>query len=144
MQLYTSYLARLDFGARARGAYLAARTGVIQQRARACVFEGNVLAHITALSLVYFTLIRNTVGVFGGCFAPAETSACVVWATQRLDTYNAALARSLSGVARGGEAWREGLRRARELAAGMDGVGLDFKEMVGVGLDVDEGAADKR
>ena len=143
VQTHTAYLARLDFGARARVVYLAARTAVLQQRARACVFEGNVLAHITALSVVYFTLIRNTVGVFGGCFVPAEMSACVVWAAARLDEYNAALARSLSGVARGGAAWREGLRRARELAGGMDGVGLDFKDMVGAGVELEAAETDK-
>ena len=126
------HLTRLSFSSRARLAYLAARTSIIQTRARSCVFEGNVLSHITALSIVYFTLIKNTVSIFGQCFSQGEMSACVVWAKQRLDEYNDALGRALSGVEQGGEVWKEGLRLAKELASGMDEVGLDFKEMVGI------------
>ena len=65
-------------------------------------------------------------------------SACVAWAKGQLDAFNEVLARALSGVEKGGEVWKAGLARARELAGIMNEVGLDFAGLVGVGLE--EGA----
>ena len=129
------HLTRLDFSSRARIAYLSARTNAIHARARQCVFEGDVIAHITALAYVYFTLIKNTVDTYQKCFPSAMMSACVVWAKERVEAFNDGLSRALSGVEKGGEAWRQGLHRARELAGLMEEVGLDFRTLVGMGLD---------
>jgi len=94
-----------------------------------------VLAYVTQLAYVYFTLIRNSIEVFTQCFPPSMTSAVVVWAKTELDKFNQALTRALSGVEKGGEVWREGLTRSRELASGLLEVGVDFEGMVGAGLD---------
>lgn len=128
------HLTRLDFASRARHAYLSARTATIHARARQCVFEGDVLAHITNISYVCFTLVKNTVATYTQCFPPSMTSACVVWAKAELDKFNKALGRALSGVEEGGEVWKKGLERARELAGGLKEVGVDFEGMVGEGL----------
>lgn len=62
-------------------------------------------------------------------------SACVVWAKEQLDGFNEALERALGGVSRRGELWQECLRKAREMAGVMDEVGVDFRGLVGKGLD---------
>jgi L-fucose mutarotase/ribose pyranase (RbsD/FucU family) len=129
-----SHLNRLDFSARARQAYLAARTATIHARARQCVFEGDVIAHITNISYVYFTLMKNTIACYQECFPQSMMSACVVWAKAELDKFNDALSRALSGVEKGGEVWTQGLERARELAGDLAEVGVDFEGMVGLGL----------
>lgn len=134
-QLHTSYLTRLDYATRARTAYLTARTATLQKRARQCIFEGNILRHVTEICIVYFTLIKNTVSTYEKCFPPSMMSACVVWAKDHLDGFNVALERALSGAERRGKVWQEGLARAREMSKGMDEVGLDFGGMVGRGLD---------
>ena len=61
-------------------------------------------------------------------------SACVKWSKERLDGFNTILARQLSSVHDESPIWQECLDRARELAAMMDEVGLDFKGLVGLGL----------
>lgn len=63
------------------------------------------------------------------------TSACITWAKGQLDAYNEQLQRALSGVEMGGDVYRQGLSRARELASTMDEVGLDFGGLVGNGMD---------
>jgi hypothetical protein len=61
-------------------------------------------------------------------------SACIAWAKGQLDAFNEALARALGGVEKGGEVYKQGLERAKELAMIMDEVGLDFGGLIGVGL----------
>ena len=61
-------------------------------------------------------------------------SACVKWAKEHLDKFNVILARQLSSVKRDSPTWQECMERAREHASMMDEVGLDFKDLVGVGL----------
>lgn len=62
-------------------------------------------------------------------------SACVVWAKGHLDGFNMVLERGLSSVPVGGDVWQECLGRAREMAGMLDEVGLDFRGLVGVGLE---------
>ena len=133
-QRAVGHLTRLNCAAQARRAYLGARSAVIATRARACVFAGDVQAHVTDLSYVYFTLIKNTVSVYGRCFPREMGGAVVVWAKVELDRFNAALGRALSGLQREGEAWRGALQRAKKLAGELGEVGIDFQGMVGDGL----------
>ena len=62
-------------------------------------------------------------------------SGVVVWAKGHLDVFNESLGRGLSCVERGGGVWTASLARAREMAAGMGEVGVDFGGLVGRGLE---------
>jgi hypothetical protein len=133
----TAFLTRLGFEDRAREAYLNARTKTLTKRARQCVFEGDLHRYIFQVSYVYFAIIKNTVAIYQACFAPLMMSACIKWATEHLETFNALLIRQLSSVERGGKVWRECMDvvwgHEREM---LGEVGLDFREVVGRGLDI--------
>lgn len=58
-------------------------------------------------------------------------SACVKWAKERVDAFNAILGRQLSGEEEGGEKWTACLDRAQEHARMLSEVGLDFGNLVG-------------
>ena len=58
-------------------------------------------------------------------------SACVKWAKEEVDAFNAILARQLSSAEEGGEVWTECVSRAKEHATMLSEVGLDFRNMVG-------------
>lgn len=133
----TAFLTRLGFEDRAREAYLNARTDTLIKRARQCVFEGDLHRYIFQISYVYFTIIKNTVVTYQACFAPLMMSACIKWATGHLETFNALLVRQLSSVERGGSVWRECMDLVWSHEREMLGeVGLDFREVVGRGLDI--------
>ena len=116
-------------------AYLNARSQVIAQRTRQCVFGGDVLAHVTDLAYVTFTLIKNTVSTYGQCFPTSMGGAVVVWAKKELDRFNEALGRAVGGLEKGGKSWRESVERARDLAGSLSEVGMDFESLVGEGLE---------
>ncbi|KAK4126611.1 hypothetical protein N657DRAFT_643395 [Parathielavia appendiculata] len=126
-----SWLTRLGFEDRAREAYLEARSQTIQKRSRQCIFQGNLDQYIWEISFVYFTIIRNTVSCFQACFPPPMMSACVKWAKEEVDAFNAILARQLSGEREGSEAWTRCMDTAREHASMLSEVGLDFRNLVG-------------
>jgi hypothetical protein len=58
-------------------------------------------------------------------------SACVKWAKEEVDAFNAILARQLSGEREGGEAWTRCMDTAKEHAGMLSEVGLDFRNLVG-------------
>ncbi|KXX83321.1 Exocyst complex component exo84 [Madurella mycetomatis] len=126
-----SWLTRLGFEDRAREAYLEARSDIIQKRSRQCIFQGNLDQYIWEISFVYFTIIRNTVSCFQVCFPPPMMSACVKWAKEEVDAFNAILARQLSGEEEGSQVWAQCMDRAREHALLLSEVGLDFRNLVG-------------
>lgn len=130
-----AWLVRLGFDDLAREAYLKARSGVIAQRARQCVFEGNHHQYILEISYVYFTLIKNTVSNYQQCFPPLMMSACVKWAKEYLDGFNVVLARQLSSMERDSPDWNQCIEGARQHAMLMDEVGLDFKGLIGIGME---------
>jgi hypothetical protein len=133
----TAFLTRLGFEDRARDAYLNARTKTLTKRARQCVFEGDLHRYIFQISYVYFAIVKNTVVIYQACFAPVMMSACIKWTTEHLETFNALLTRQLSSVERGGKVWRDCMDvvwgHEREM---LGEVGLDFREVVGRGLDI--------
>ncbi|KAK4236248.1 hypothetical protein C8A03DRAFT_45718 [Achaetomium macrosporum] len=119
---------------RAREAYLEARSETIQKRSRQCIFQGNLDQYIWEISFVYFAIIRNTVSCFQACFPPPMMSACVKWAKEEVDTFNAILARQLSGEKEGSEVWTRCMDIAKEHASMLSEVGLDFRNLVGRNL----------
>ncbi|PGH14524.1 hypothetical protein AJ79_03017 [Helicocarpus griseus UAMH5409] len=129
-----AWLARLGFDDRAREAFLHARTEVITKRARQCVFEGDLRLYIFQISYVYFTLIKNTIAIYQQCFPAPMTSACIKWAKQHLDGFNAVLARQLSSVEPESAVWQGCLETVHEHAALLLEVGVDFGDLVGAGL----------
>ncbi|KKA18315.1 Exocyst complex component Exo84 [Rasamsonia emersonii CBS 393.64] len=129
------WLSRLGFEDRAREAYLQARTEVIHKRARQCVFEGDLPLYIFQISFVYFTLIKNTISIYQQCFPPVMTSACIKWAKEHLDEFNATLVRQLSSVQRGTSVWQKCMDIVDEHANMLTEVGVDFKDLIGKGLD---------
>ncbi|KAJ0115332.1 uncharacterized protein J7T55_012609 [Diaporthe amygdali] len=130
-KLHVSWLTRLGFEDRAREAYLEARSSIIQKRSRQCVFQGDLHLYIWQLSFVYFSIIKNTVACFQGCFPPPMMSACVKWAKEEVEAFNVILARQLSSTEHGSEAWTKCMERAREHAQMLSEVGLDFRNLVG-------------
>ncbi|KAI1269079.1 exocyst complex component EXO84 [Xylariaceae sp. FL1019] len=126
-----SWLNRLGFEDQAREAYLEARADLIQKRCRQCVFQGDLHVYIWQLSFVYFRIIRNTVSCFQSCFPQAMMSACVKWAKEEVDAFNAILARQLSSTEKGGEVWNQCMERAKIHAQVLEEVHLDFKDLVG-------------
>ena len=61
-------------------------------------------------------------------------SSCVQWAKERLDEFNALLGRQLGSVRAGSEEWNECLGKAIGNAVMLGEVGLDFANLVGLGL----------
>lgn len=123
-------LARLGFEDRARELYLEARGNVISKRYRQCIFEGNIHHYIWEVSFICFTVIRNTVTTFQTCFPSLLMSACVKWAKDQVEIFNAILMRQLSSTERGDSVWTECQNQAREHANMLNEVGLDFRGLI--------------
>ncbi|EHY52900.1 Exocyst complex component exo84 [Exophiala dermatitidis] len=133
------YLIRLGFDDRARELYLKARSDTLTKRARQCVFEGDLHRYVYSISYVYFTIIKNTVLIYQASFPPATISACIKWANDHLETFNTLLVRQLSAIDKDSKLWRECMdvvwAHEREM---LGNVGLDFREVIGRGLEVRE------
>lgn len=142
-QANIAYLVRLNFTPLARSTYLAARTDLIHTRARSIMFGGDLPHHISQLSYVYFTLIRNTVKAYQQCFPPIMMSTCVQWAKERLDEFNALLGRQLGSVRAGSDEWNNCMGKAIGNAVMVGEVGLDFANLVGLGLMKEKKDGDK-
>lgn len=63
------------------------------------------------------------------------SSACIRWATQHLESFNALLTRQLSSVQRGTSIWTKCVGIVREYAEMLTEVGVDFTELIARGLD---------
>ena len=61
-------------------------------------------------------------------------SSCVQWAKERLDEFNTLLGRQLGAVRAGSAEWNECLSKAIGNAVTVGEVGLDFANLVGLGL----------
>ncbi|KAJ5560765.1 hypothetical protein N7535_008962 [Penicillium sp. DV-2018c] len=132
---HVTWLTRLGFEDQARETYLKVRSDVIGQRIRACIFEGDLPLYIFQISYVYFTLIKNTIGIYQKCFPSAMSSSCIRWAKEHLDGFNALLNRQLSSVQRGTSVWEKCLEIVHEHAALLVEVGVDFTDLVARGLE---------
>ncbi|OJJ45061.1 hypothetical protein ASPZODRAFT_134489 [Penicilliopsis zonata CBS 506.65] len=124
------WLTRLGFENQAREAYLKARTDIVTKRIRQCIFEGDLPLYIFQISFVYFTLIKNTISIYQQCFPAVMTSACIKWAKEHLDGFNALLSRQLSSVQRGTSVWQKCLDIVHEHVSLLAEVGVDFSDLV--------------
>ena len=132
----TGWLVRLGYEDNAREAFLSSRSETLAKRSRQCVFEGDLHNYIFQISYVYFTLVKNTASIYQACFPALMMSACVKWAKEHLETYNALLVRQLSSVEKDGMAWRECMDVVWQMEGMLGEVGLDFRELVGRRLEV--------
>ncbi|KAF2739102.1 hypothetical protein EJ04DRAFT_485510 [Polyplosphaeria fusca] len=132
---HARWIVSLGFEDRAREAYLESRSDMIKRRTRQCIFEGNLPDYIFQISFIYFTIIKNTIDVYQQCFPTQMSSACVKWAKEHVDAFNALLAKQLSSVDHRSPLWEECVEQAREHAGMLSDVGLDFKELVGRGIE---------
>ena len=140
-----AFLTRLGFEDRAREAYLTARSKALSERARQCVFEGDLHRFVFSLSYVYFTMIKNTILIFQASFGNAGTagqsggnsmSAVITWANTHLESFNGVLQRQMAAVEKGGKVWRDCMDLVWEGEKGLrEGEGLDFRSVVGRGLE---------
>lgn len=141
----TSLLIRLGFEDRAREAYLKARGDMLTKRQRQCVFDGDLHKYIFSISYVYFTVIKNTVQIFQASFPASTLSACIKWAHGNLEVFNALLVRQLSAIEKDGRVWRDCMdvvwAHEHEL---LGDVGLDFREVIGRGLEFRESRREAR
>lgn len=67
---------------------------------------------------------------YQACFPPSSMSACVKWAKDEVEAFNAVLARQLSGTAPEGQEWKECVEVAKDHARQLAEVGLDFRNLV--------------
>jgi exocyst complex component 8 len=102
---------------------------------RQCVFDGNLHHYIFQVSFIYFSILRNTVGIYQTCFPVPMMSACVRWAKEHVDEFNVILARQLGGLDESSNVRRECMERARTHAKMLTEVGLDFKDLIGKTVD---------
>lgn len=139
----TALLTKLGFEDRAREVYLAARGDTLTKRQRQCVFDGDLHKYIFSISFVYFTIIKNTVLIFQASFPPSNMSACIKWANEHLEVFNALLVRQLSAIDKEGKVWRDCMdvvwTHEKELLG--EG-GLDFREVIGRNLEFRASRAD--
>ncbi|KAI9836394.1 MAG: hypothetical protein M1819_001424 [Sarea resinae] len=140
-QRHVGWLTRLGYEDQAREAYLDARSSLIRKRIRQCIFEGDLHLYIYQISFISFTVIRNTFNIYMQCFPPQLMSSCVKWAKEHVDDFNKILARQLSSVDPENPVWAECMDRARTHASMLNDVGLDFKELIGRGIE-DEATED--
>jgi hypothetical protein len=70
--------------------------------------------------------------IYQACFPMVMMSACVKWAKEHVDDFNAVLARQLSSVPKDSDTFNTCMERAHTHAAMLAEAGLDFKNLIGV------------
>jgi hypothetical protein len=79
-------------------------------------------------------MIKNTISTYQQSFPVTMSSACIKWAKQHVDGFNAILARQLSSVEPETNVWRKCMEIVHEHANLLSEVGVDFKDMIGKDL----------
>lgn len=133
------WLVRLGFEGLASTAFLAARSDVVRIRLSQCADTGHLVTYLSQIAYITFTLVRHTVGVYQACFGQGATSAVVKWAVEVVEGFNAVLGRQMGRLERGSEERVLVVERARECARGLEEVGIDFRGLVGRGVDDGQG-----
>ena len=129
-----AWLTRLGFEKQAAEAYLSVRSDVVRERSTTCTNTGNLAQHLYELSYVTFTLLRNTLSIFQGCFGPTMSSMAVRWAKEHVEVFNGVLKLQLGSEDVGAEERKECVERAREMAGVLEEVGVSFQGIVGRGV----------
>nr|OQO15490.1 hypothetical protein B0A51_17115 [Rachicladosporium sp. CCFEE 5018] len=131
----TSWLLRLGYADLARTTYLSSRTEAIRLRTRSVPFTGALVQYLDSLAFITFTMLVHTFKTYQASFAASAGSAVVAWGKERVEEFDAVLGRQVGAVERGGEVWRECLERVRGRAEVLGEVGVDFRGLIGRGLE---------
>ena len=130
-----AWLLRLGFEELARSKYLDARTETIRTTTRQLPFTGILPVYLHALSYTTFTLLLHSFRTFSVAFpASGAGSFVVTWGMERVEEFNAVLARQLEAVETGSEVWEECVSVVKQQAEGLGEVGVDFGGLVGKGV----------
>ncbi|GBB85192.1 hypothetical protein RclHR1_11750005 [Rhizophagus clarus] len=129
VQKCTRWLLRLGYGEQARELFLIARTENIRIRTKQLKFEGDIPQYINELSLVYFTLIKNTCDWYNAAFRDMRmASGLVKWVQEEMEHYASMFKRQVYSLHnRDDKIMQECLRYAREHCLMLREVGLDLK-----------------
>ncbi|RGB32769.1 Cullin repeat-like-containing domain protein [Rhizophagus diaphanus] len=129
VQKCTRWLLRLGYGEQARELFLVARTENIRIRTKQLKFEGDIPHYINELSLVYFTLIKNTCDWYNSAFRDMRmASGLVKWVQEEMEHYASMFKRQVYSLHnREDSTIQECLRYAREHCLMLREVGLDLK-----------------
>jgi hypothetical protein len=106
---------------------------------RQVTFDGDLHLYIYQISFICFTIIKDTALIYQSCFPMVMLSACVKWAKEHVDGFNALLERQLSSVDESSDTYKECMERAHLHASMLNEVGLDFKNLVGKKEAADDG-----
>ncbi|CAG8566553.1 1771_t:CDS:10 [Acaulospora morrowiae] len=129
VQKCVRWLSRLGYGEHARDLFLVARSENIRIRTKQLKFEGDIPQYINELSIVYFTLIKNTCDWYSAAFRDIRmTSGLIRWAQEELEHYVNVFRRQVySYHVRDEKTVQECLRCSREHCLMLREVGLDLK-----------------
>ncbi|RIA91484.1 Cullin repeat-like-containing domain protein [Glomus cerebriforme] len=129
VQKCARWLLRLGYGEQARELFLVARTENIRIRTKQLKFEGDIPQYINELSLVYFTLIKNTCDWYNSAFRDTRmASGLVKWVQEEMGHYASMFKRQVYSLHnRDDSTVQECLRYAREHCLMLREVGLDLK-----------------
>ncbi|CAG8529125.1 883_t:CDS:10 [Ambispora gerdemannii] len=88
VQKNVRWLLRLGYGEQARQMFLGARSKIIRIRTKQLKFEGDIPRYINELSLVYFTLVKNTCDWYNAAFRDLRmASGLVKWSKEEMEHY---------------------------------------------------------
>ncbi|RHZ84480.1 hypothetical protein Glove_81g62 [Diversispora epigaea] len=129
VQKYVKWLLRLGYGEQARELFLVARSENIRLRTKQLKFEGDIPQYINELSLVYFTLIKNTCDWYNAAFRDMRmASGLVKWAQEEMQHYSNMFRRQVYSLhVRDEKIVEKCLGYSREHCLMLREVGLDFK-----------------
>ncbi|KAF0432282.1 Exocyst complex component EXO84 [Gigaspora margarita] len=139
VQKCVKWLLRLGYGEQAREQFLSARTNNIRIRTKQLKFEGDIPQYINELSLVHFTLIKNTCDWYSAAFKDIKMSSGLVkWAKEEVEHYASMFQRQVySAHNRDDKIVRRCLKYARDHCLMLREVGLDFKFLLDTLLQLD-------
>ncbi|CAG8688693.1 6445_t:CDS:2, partial [Cetraspora pellucida] len=139
VQKCVKWLLRLGYGEQARELFLSARTNNIRISTKQLKFEGDIPQYINELSLVYFTLIKNTCDWYSAAFKDIKMSSGLIkWAKEEIEHYASMFQRQVYSIHnRDDKIVQRCLKYARDHCLMLREVGLDLKFLLDTLLQLD-------
>nr|CAG8586633.1 1454_t:CDS:10 [Entrophospora candida] len=146
VQKCVRWLLRLGYGEQAREMFLGARSKNIRIRTKQLKFEGDIPQYINELSLVYFTLIKNTCDWYNAAFRDMRmASGLVKWVNEEFEHYASMFKRQVYSLHYYNDnIVQECLRYAKEHCLMLRTVGFDLKFLLESLLKPDPDEIDDR
>jgi hypothetical protein len=95
-------------------------------KCRQIQFEGDIPAYLAQVSLVQFTLIKNSVEIYNSCFDYRQSSTLVKWSKARLEEFADLLERQVEVLDRNSTMYRDCMDIVRGNSKMLIDAGLDF------------------